>query len=87
MTTAKPATPLPWGAFDSEGKLRARFESETEAHFYVKGRSHMHGGSHREIGDAYPLLVTALRLVTGWHAPELAEIDSARALLAALGEE
>ncbi len=42
-------SPLPWGAFDSSGKLRALFDSESEAHFYVRGRGHMYGGSHRRV--------------------------------------
>lgn len=45
---------LLWGAFDAEGNLRARFDSESEAHFYIRNRGHMHGGSYRAVDDSAP---------------------------------
>lgn len=50
---------LPWGVFDAAGKLRGQLESESEAHFYVRGRGHMHGGSYRHM-DASELPVVRL---------------------------
>ena len=37
---------LTWAAFDASGKMRAAFDSETEAYFYVRNRGHMSGGSY-----------------------------------------
>lgn len=55
-------TNLPWAVFDSEGKLRARLESESEAYFYIRNRGHCNGGSYRKIPDnAYQELIEAVR--------------------------
>jgi hypothetical protein len=50
-----------WGAFDSEGKLRATFDSESEAHFYVRNRGHMHNGSYRAIKQERDELLAACK--------------------------
>ncbi len=36
-----------WAALDSSGNIRAVFDSEPEAHFYVHSRGHMHEGSYQ----------------------------------------
>lgn len=46
-----------WGAFDVEGNLRAVMDSETEAHFYVRGRGHMYHGSYRPVAGDVPRLI------------------------------
>lgn len=57
-------TPVSWGAFDASGKLRAIFDSEPEAYFYVNGRGHMHGGTMQKMGvnaASAPSLLAALQ--------------------------
>lgn len=49
--TESKQAPQTWGAFDADGKLRATFDSESEAYFYVRNRGHMHNGTHRPIAD------------------------------------
>jgi len=51
-----------WAAYDSTGKLRACFDSETEARFYIKNRGHMYGGSVRPLRPE-PDLLAVLEVV------------------------
>jgi hypothetical protein len=62
----QPDAQAQWGAFDSDGKLRATFDSESEAHFYVRNRGHMYGGSYRALASTRTradALAAALRSV------------------------
>lgn len=53
---------LPWEVFDADGRLRAAFDSETEAYFYLRNRGHMHGGTYRKLdGTPSGLLASDVR--------------------------
>ncbi len=38
-----------YGVYDAQGKLRATFESEPEAYFYIRNRGHVNGGTYKPI--------------------------------------
>ncbi|HOI55362.1 MAG TPA: hypothetical protein PLP01_08955 [Phycisphaerae bacterium] len=40
-----------WGAYDSDGELRAVFDSKSEAKRYIRSRSPLHGGECRKLDD------------------------------------
>lgn len=52
MKPTQTHTPGPqWcGAYKADGTLAAVLASESEAYYYIRNRSHMHGGTYRPFG-------------------------------------